>query len=164
MNLREAQRNAIALMELHGLNAKGWTFQFNRRKTAFGACNYVKRTIELSAFLTETGTPEQVRNTVLHEIAHAMAGKAEEHGPRWKAIHRSIGGNGRSKSVGSAEQFTAMRYKWRATCSRCDRKWHRHKLTQKMQWTAKCPYDRTPLVWQSGSWALDPATIRLNSK
>ena len=34
---------------------------------------------------------EKIRDTILHEIAHAIAGHAAGHGPKWKAACRQIG-------------------------------------------------------------------------
>lgn len=36
----------------------------------------------------------EMRNTVTHEAAHIVAGLAAGHGPMWKMIHRSMGGDG----------------------------------------------------------------------
>ena len=37
------------------------------------------------------GDPREVRDTILHEIAHALAGAKAKHGPAWKAIARRLG-------------------------------------------------------------------------
>lgn len=74
---------AIQLMDQYGLFAKGWQFDFNRRLRDFGVCDYAKRTIFLSEPLSVQRTPENVRHTLLHEIAHALLGPGYGHGRVW---------------------------------------------------------------------------------
>ena len=68
-------------MARHGLG--DWTFQFDRAKRRFGACNYTTRTISLSRTLTRLNDDAAVRETLLHEIAHALTPGAG-HGPAWQ--------------------------------------------------------------------------------
>lgn len=89
MNLTQAATLARTAMQAHGL--EGWTFQFNRRKSSFGVCKHLSRTIELSSILTQHADREQVIQTIGHEIAHALAGHGAGHGPVWKAQMRSMG-------------------------------------------------------------------------
>ena len=44
------------------------------------------------------GNEEEIRDTVLHEIAHAIAGPEAGHGPLWKATARRIGATPRAKT------------------------------------------------------------------
>jgi hypothetical protein len=65
-----------------------------------------------------------LRNTVTHEAAHAVAGHAAGHGPTWKAIHRAMGGTAkRCHTMNLAEGFTARRDQPKARvavpCSKC---------------------------------------------
>lgn len=117
MNLREAQTLAITAMRAHGLD--DWTFSFNRRKNSFGLTNYTRRTIQLSAILTEHGTREQVTQTIGHEIAHALCGIGTGHGPVWKAKMRSMGLVPDRCGDTSEEQVQALRSaaKYVITCS-----------------------------------------------
>ena len=48
--------------------------------------------IDLNPTLRDEG-PEALRNTFLHEVAHAVAGRGANHGPAWKRVHRALGGN-----------------------------------------------------------------------
>lgn len=88
MDLHEAQTMAKELVEQH---LDGWTFSWNRRKRAFGLCNYTTHEIQLSVILTAGETQEATRQTILHEIAHALAGPHAKHGPQWKAVARRLG-------------------------------------------------------------------------
>lgn len=88
MNLVDAQRLAEDYIGqwLDG----SWSFAWNNRKRAFGVCNYRKREIQLSRILTKQINEDEVLDTILHEIAHALTPGAG-HGARWKAMARKLG-------------------------------------------------------------------------
>lgn len=90
MNLHLAQHLARTLMNEHGLTARGWTFAFDHARRRFGCCNLTQRRITLSRPLTFLNTEAQVRDTLLHEIAHALT-PGNGHGARWKAMCQRIG-------------------------------------------------------------------------
>lgn len=75
-------------MEHHGL--RGWTFDFDNAKRRFGACRFSQSRITLSASLTQMNDEAEVEETILHEIAHPLAGQAS-HGPHWQRVAASIG-------------------------------------------------------------------------
>jgi predicted SprT family Zn-dependent metalloprotease len=87
--VRELAEN---LMELLGLPLSGpdrWTLVFDQAKTRAGQCRRSTREISLSAPLMSVWTPAQVRDTVLHEIAHALTKGG--HGYQWQEMCRKIG-------------------------------------------------------------------------
>ena len=95
MNTDDAKKLANELMDTHlGLN-RDWVFRFDNANKRFGCCRYGDRTITLSRNLTEVNALTEVKNTILHEIAHALAGRAAGHGPTWQAIARRIGSDGK---------------------------------------------------------------------
>ena len=79
------------LMKLHGLTAKGWTWGFDNAKRRAGACNYSRKRITIARGYALVAKNAEIEDTILHEIAHAIAGHAAGHGPAWKAVARSIG-------------------------------------------------------------------------
>ncbi|WP_068426459.1 SprT-like domain-containing protein [Janibacter terrae] len=89
MDLGEARTMARALMDEHGL--ADWQLVLDRAKKRSGVCRASTSTIGLSAPLTLLHTREQVRDTVLHEIAHALVGPRAGHGPRWRAMAVRVG-------------------------------------------------------------------------
>lgn len=91
MNRLEAQALALEKMAEHGLTSRGWRLAFNRRKSALGLCNYSKKTIFLSEVYVALNSHANVLNTILHEIAHALAGHHAGHGPYWQEVCRNIG-------------------------------------------------------------------------
>lgn len=63
----------------------GWKVKINNRLTrALGRCCYTTKTIELQGRYVKDNTVAQVTDTILHEIAHALAGHSAGHGSEWK--------------------------------------------------------------------------------
>src|SRR4051812_11903325 len=87
MNLEVAARLARSLMDKHGL-AK-WTFRFDGRRRAAGTCR--PGLVTLSRYFVELNSEEDVRDFVLHEIAHSLVGPERQHDEVWKAKAREIG-------------------------------------------------------------------------
>lgn len=89
MNRNEARQLARRLMDRHGLAT--WDFGFDRAVRRAGRCHFDERRITLSAALVELWPTDEVEQTILHEIAHALAGPAAKHGRKWQDIARKIG-------------------------------------------------------------------------
>lgn len=81
---------AEALIRLH-LDPAVWTFAFDHARTRAGACDYAKHRITVSRLIAERSDDDEVHQTLLHEVAHALAGPAAGHGPEWKAIAADLG-------------------------------------------------------------------------
>ncbi|MEZ0166294.1 SprT-like domain-containing protein [Kineococcus sp. LSe6-4] len=96
MDGREALAMARELLDRHGLD--GWTVVLDRAKTRAGVCRADRREIGLSAPLTALHTEAEVRDTVLHEIAHALVGPGHGHDAVWRAAARRIGCSGERTS------------------------------------------------------------------
>src|SRR6476620_7955328 len=84
----EARDLATRLMREH--NLVGWTFRFDHARRRFGSCRTREKVITLSRPLTILNTIDQVRDTVLHEIAHALT-PGDGPGLRWRQKCREIG-------------------------------------------------------------------------
>jgi len=106
------------LMRQHGL-AGSWEFVFDSAKQRAGLCNYTDYQISLSKYIVQYHTIDQSEQVILHEIAHALAGKSAGHGPNWKKIAKSLGYRG--------EKFTGKEIaeKTARFIGEC-RKGHRH--------------------------------------
>lgn len=121
MLLPDAQRLTLSLMHDHGL--RGWVFAFNRRKRCLGLCRHHEKQIELSIFYISANDEESVRDTILHEIAHALAGPAAGHGPKWKAKCVQIGAKPER-----LDRVAAMPVgRWKAVCPACRKQYTRHR-------------------------------------
>jgi predicted SprT family Zn-dependent metalloprotease len=131
------------LLDCHGL--ADWSFAFNRRKTQMGLCLYGVRAVELSTHFVERNGPEVVRETLLHEIAHALAGRAAGHGPDWKAVCRRVGALPERLSW-EADMPVG---RWQAVCGGCGMLHHRHRRPKRMVgwYCAHCGPERGKLAW-----------------
>lgn len=149
MNRSDAAALARTLMNEHGLT--NWTFQYDRSKRRFGVCRHSSRTIGLSAVLVELNDEERVRNTILHEIAHAVVGASHGHDRVWRAKAIEIGCDG--KRCYDADAVKEPPAPWRGTCPGCGQEVQRHRLTEKAKGgaCARCcrgKFDpRFVLVW-----------------
>ena len=92
--LGEVAAQARELMDRNGL--ADWSFGFNGAARKLGVCRYRQQQILLSRKHVVDGTPDQIADTILHEIAHALAGPKAGHGPTWKAIARRLGATPKS--------------------------------------------------------------------
>ena len=90
---------ARRLMDEHGLT--GWILAFVEAKRRLGDCHFQHRVIRISRTHALGESKEQIRDTVLHEIAHAIAGREAGHGPLWKVTARRIGATPRAKAYES---------------------------------------------------------------
>jgi predicted SprT family Zn-dependent metalloprotease len=84
----EAKQLALNLIQQNGLI--GWEFRFDSAVQRFGCCYSSIQVISLSYKLTELNSEEEVKDTILHEIAHAL-NPHENHGRDWKNTCIKIG-------------------------------------------------------------------------
>jgi predicted SprT family Zn-dependent metalloprotease len=122
-----------------------WSFAFNHSKTRMGLCRYDACVIELSLHFVELNAEELVRDTLLHEIAHALAGRGAGHGPLWRAICLRIGARPERLSF----DCDMPEGRWQATCGCCGLRHHRHRRPKHMigWFCSHCGPQRGKLVW-----------------
>ena len=89
MEKREVIELARGLFLKHGLSE--WTFEIYKRKRSCGTCFYTKKKIAISKFLIKYATDEQIKQILLHEMAHALCGVDIGHGRVFKYKCREIG-------------------------------------------------------------------------
>lgn len=87
MRLEDAKILAISLVKEHCPEFK---FRFNNSKRLFGQCRSGPKIILLSRHLVELNNEEHVRDTILHEIAHALT-RGHHHDDVWKAKALELG-------------------------------------------------------------------------
>lgn len=112
MELADVRRLGLALIAEHGL--VGWRLELDRARRRAGICRYEQKVIGLSAPLMRLYDEAEVRETVLHEIAHALAGPRAQHGPKWRAIAHRIGSTG-ERCV--SEEAPRVAGAWVGTCA-----------------------------------------------
>ncbi len=95
MDIAAAYRLLKEEMGAHGLIDLGWEAKLDDATTRFGVCRMGKLEISISRPLVHLNPEDEVRDTILHEIAHALAWEHYRencgHDERWKKICRRIG-------------------------------------------------------------------------
>ena len=115
--LADVQRAAEPLMQKH---LPGWWFTFDKSTSRAGVCKFNTQTIALSeAFVLSKRVADiDVLETILHEIAHGIAGHNAHHGPVWKKIAMDLGCTGNRCHSFS---FSTARFKMECACGAVDR-------------------------------------------
>jgi predicted SprT family Zn-dependent metalloprotease len=136
MDLNRAQQLAVELMEKHDLMERGWRFGFDTAKRRFGCCNYSYKQITLSKALVLVNDEARIKNTILHEIAHAIVGRGHGHNNVWKRKAIEIGCDG--KRCYTTQNTVVPEAKYIAVCSTCGYKHKKHRLTKKTSACGVC--------------------------
>jgi len=144
MELNEAKNQAKQQIAKY---CPDYSFKFDNANARFGLCNYGKKTITLSKKLVLMNDEARVNNTILHEIAHVLAGGKNGHNHIWKAKAIEIGCDGKrcynSKAVNKPEGrfvyecpeckkeiYRHRRMKSRSACSQCCNEHNGGKFTE----------------------------------
>ncbi|MBR7744386.1 SprT-like domain-containing protein [Phycicoccus sp. BSK3Z-2] len=143
MEVQRALAMGRALMHEHGL--EDWRLVTDRAKTRAGVCRFARREIGISEPVTRITPEDEVRDTLLHEIAHALVGPQHGHDEVWRARAVSIGCTGQRCSSADAPRVPGdwvgrcaaghERMRHRAptrlmSCGRCSRRFDsRHLFT-----------------------------------
>ena len=76
----------------HQLIDDGWTFEWDNAVRRAGSCSLGRKRITLSrALFAIESNRGSALDTILHEIAHALAGPGAGHGPTWKWVATRVG-------------------------------------------------------------------------
>jgi hypothetical protein len=136
-------RLAMQLLQAHGL--RDWSFGFNRSKVQMGLCLYGPRVIALSTHFVELNGDDAVRDTLLHEMAHALVGPGHGHDAVWRAKCREVGA--RPERLGYDVNMPVGR--WQAVCPGCGRLHDRHRRPKHPVgwWCGYCGPERGCLRW-----------------
>jgi predicted SprT family Zn-dependent metalloprotease len=145
------QRLARDLMNQHGLS--DWKFALDNARRRFGCCHSSRKMITLSRHLVVLNGEAEVRNCILHEIAHAIAGHRAGHGPEWKRVAASIGCDARR--CYDSETIETPDAPIMGTCPACGKEFPRHRMPKHAGglFHSKCPKgaQRTPkqyITWR----------------
>lgn len=130
MDARQARQLALDLMRQHGLLDAGWTFQWSWAKRQLGLAQIRKerdprtgkkverKIIKLSRHLVALNEEAQVRDTILHEIAHALVGLHHGHDRVWRSVCQRIGARPQRLA---GEYIAVVEPRYMVVCGRCDR-------------------------------------------
>ena len=137
MILEDAKTLALLHMEEHGVADK-FSFEFENTKTTLGRCHYLTKRITLSKWYVELNKEKEIEDTILHEIAHALAwihDKCGGHGKIWKDWARKVGAVPKACSKSNLIH-PKKHYKYTDICS-CGKNYHRHRKSNRLKYN--CP-------------------------
>lgn len=150
MDLKELETLALHELRKHGL--RDWTFGFSKARRRLGACKYQQKRIEIAEYYARNSPRESVVDTLLHEIAHALAGPAAGHGPKWKAVAVRLGAT--PQSCETTGQAVVQPGDWQATCPSCKKTLHLYRQPRSLTgYRCRCEA-RAPLTF---AYVGDPA-------
>jgi len=109
--LNRVRHWAEALIALHLDDS--WSFAFDRATRRAGLCDFGRKRISVSRHLAERFDDDTIHQTLLHEVAHALAGPGMGHGPVWRRIARDLGYVGGTTHDGPIADDRA---RWRGSC------------------------------------------------
>lgn len=132
METYDASRLARTLMNQHGLGH--WIFEFSRAERINGDCSHHHQRIRLSRHYVQLNSEELVRDTILHEIAHALVGPGHGHDHAWKRKCVEIGA--RPVRCKDAAEINTVPARWIGTCPNCGTESHMLRLTEKAKRSA----------------------------
>lgn len=142
--LAEIEELAASLISEHrrsGLSGR-WSFGFDLSTTRGGVCRFEPRRIDLSVSFCLRATRAEVRDCLLHEIAHAIVGLEHGHDAVWRAKAREIGGTAnRCHAVSHTEA------RWIGECA-CGAKHQRHRLRQRVMTGTVCRSCGSKVEWR----------------
>ena len=145
----------------HGLLEHGWKFRWHNKKVALGTCSYNRKLIYLAEWYVELNDKDEVMDTILHEIAHALAyhrhGSAGRgHGKIWKSVCREIGAKPERCSKDKLNK-PKNHHKYVDKC--CGTEYKRHRLRKNARYS--CPKCGVSLYRGEGAKRADRATQEL---
>ena len=134
LDIKEAYAFGNKLLAEHGLLQQGWRFDLDNGKVRVGCCHTSKKLITYSVhYLREP--IESIRDTILHEIAHALTPDDKGHGWEWEQKCIEIG----AKPERLAHELeTNLKYNYVIECPECGWKVYRHRMRRR-NFGSTCP-------------------------
>lgn len=143
MALNEVESLGKRLIQEHeaksGLKT-GWQFAFDLAPVRGGICRHTTKQITLSVTFCLKAHKDDIVDTILHEIAHAIVGPNHGHDETWKAAARRIGCTAKR-----CHQVDHTPPRWRGQCM-CGQKWKRQRLSRRAR-TGQCPNCNSKIEW-----------------
>lgn len=138
MEISAALALGRALLREHGLDE--WRLVLDGAKTRAGVCRYRSREIGLSRPLTRLHDESMVRDTILHEIAHALVGPQHGHDVVWREMAVRIGCSGERLLEADAPR---VRGDWVGTCP-AGHEVSRHRRPSRVMSCSRCASGFSP--------------------
>lgn len=142
---------AVTTLAQYGLLEKGWKVAWDNGKRRAGACHYGTRTISLSRHILPLASDEEIRETILHEIAHALT-PGHSHDGVWRAKLIEMGGTG-----ARTHKMETPKGRYELICKNCGVVGHRHQAQGSMKRAVNRPDNTvyTHRVCGGGIWLRD---------
>ena len=161
MNKERAEGLVTFYLYKYKLLQNGWRFSWHNKKVSLGTCSYNKKRIYLAKWYVELNDEDEVTDTILHEVAHALAyqrhGSAGHgHGRIWKSICVEIGARPERLHTGKLGR-PKNHHKYVDTC--CGVTYKRHRLRKNARYS--CPKCGVTLYKGEGAKMADRATKEL---
>lgn len=124
---------AVTTLAQYGLLEKGWKVAWDNGKRRAGACHYGTRTISLSRHILPLASDEEIRETILHEVAHALT-PGHSHDGIWRAKLIEMGGTG-----ARTHKMETPKGRYEVVCAKCGVIGHRHQAQGSWKGTVNRP-------------------------
>lgn len=157
VSVSAAAKIAREEMAKHGLGPD-WSYGVDRALRRLGCCHGQQKRITLSRhFLRCVGTsPDNVRQVVLHEIAHALVGCEHKHDDVWRACALALGCSSTTACAKVPFKVAATKARYVMWCRCGNTCMRRHRLRKGCQnaWSRtlrRCPSCKVLLSQQRGT-------------
>lgn len=117
----------LRLLSKHGLYY--WSLRFNTSVKSYGRCNHTRKIIFISKKYIVNNTIEDIKNTILHEIAHALLPYHHKHDNVWRNKAIEIGCDGK---IYVGENTIRPEKKYKGICNTCNKTIKRHRRIFKL--------------------------------
>jgi predicted SprT family Zn-dependent metalloprotease len=136
---------AREILKREGLADAGWVVVWDHAKRRFGQCCYSSKQIHLSqAIFSQPENRPKAQDTILHEVAHALAGPGAGHGPLWVSQALALG----AVPQRTASVVVAPKGAWLGSCG-CGQDIHtKYRMTKGRTWS--CRKCQTTVTWKKG--------------
>jgi predicted SprT family Zn-dependent metalloprotease len=151
--LIETRQLAQQLLAQHGdpsLAEQGWTFEFSNKRREIGTCRYNNKVINVSKWYIDSH-PDQIKDTILHEIAHALTferyGGNHGHNHAWRMMCIEVGANP-TRTTDLTDQPSVMGATFNGNYN----------------YTVSCQNPDCPKPWTAGKFRIKQAYYRYHCK
>ena len=124
---------AVTTLAQYGLLEKGWKVAWDNGKRRAGACHHGTCTISLSRHILPLASDEEIRETILHEVAHALT-PGHSHDGIWRAKLIEMGGTG-----ARTHKMETPKGRYDVVCAKCGVIGHRHQAQGSWKGTVNRP-------------------------
>ena len=142
-NEKQAKEVAETFLKQYGLFAEGWRFVFGRNNFhRLGCCNYTRKQISVARNLINLNSIDISKNTIIHELAHAICWVENKsncgHSDIWrkKCIELGIAPNRTTDC--EAENINLGKSKYTYICPNCKIESQRQKIATREFACANC--------------------------